>query len=523
LEDRQRVVWSYVALLIAVAAAYAPALDNGLVWDDRIYILENAAVQGAHWAELVAEPVGNFHRPVVFLSFALEFLFTRGSPALLHLTNLILHGVVACLVLAAAVALGAPRGVALAAALLFALHPVQSEAVLYVSGRTDVLAAGFGLGALLLHARASGWSGTAERRFAFPGALACFALSLGSKESAALLPLALVVGDRLFERRRARSTRADYLRWSAYACTLAAYAAWRGSLEGEPLLVAAPGDLLEMLERLSGALAAITSYASLLVFPVGLHLERFVSSGTFWSWGAGLVLVACWLAGALWARPPIRFWLAWAAAAYLLTANLIPVYPGLPAGNVFAPEHFLYLPSTGLFVAVALAAATRLSTRAAAAVLSLALLVFAGILYDRAQDWRDEEALYAHTLAYSPDSARVRLNLGNLYLGRGETGHAAAQFAAGLTAHPDDPDLLTNAGLAWLSLGRFAAAEHALQRVVEIEPDDAQAWANLGAVYGTTGRFDAARRAYENALRRDPSNADAQAGIRILEGITPTP
>jgi tetratricopeptide (TPR) repeat protein len=140
-----------------------------------------------------------------------------------------------------------------------------------------------------------------------------------------------------------------------------------------------------------------------------------------------------------------------------------------------------------------------------------------------AQDWRDEEALYAHTLAYSPDSARVRLNLGNLYLGRGETGHAAAQFAAGLTAHPDDPDLLTNAGLAWLSLGRFAAAEHALQRVVEIEPDDAQAWANLGAVYGTTGRFDAARRAYENALRRDPSNADAQAGIRILEGITPTP
>jgi Flp pilus assembly protein TadD len=152
----------------------------------------------------------------------------------------------------------------------------------------------------------------------------------------------------------------------------------------------------------------------------------------------------------------------------------------------------------------------------------MVLLAFAGILHDRARDWRDEEALYTHTLAHTPESARVRLNLGNLYRERGETERAAAEFAAGLAAHPDDPDLLTNAGLAWLSLGRFESAERALQRVIETEPDDAQNWANLGALYGTTGRVGAARRAYVESLIRDPFNTDARAGMRILEPAGPS-
>jgi hypothetical protein len=520
LGDRRRIVLSHAVVLLAVAAGYAPSLGSELVWDDRIHIVGNSAVEEARWSELLSAPVGNYYRPLVFASFALDFALGGGTPALFHLTNLILQGVVSCLLLAAAVALGAPRGAALAAALLFALHPVQSEAVLYVSGRPDLLAAGFALGALLFHARAAGWLGAAGGRLAFPAALGCFALSLGCKESTALLPLALAVGDRLFERPGGREGRADLPRWAAYAVALAAYALWRVGLDGEPLVLAAPPDLAA---GLAGVSAAVAGYARLLVLPAGLHLERFVSGGTPWIWGAGLVLVACWLAGALRSTPPVRFWLTWAAAAYLPVANLIPVYPGLPPGTVFAPEHFLYLPSTGLCVAASLTLAPRLPPRAAVAALGLTLLVFVWILYDRTQDWRDEEALYTHTLEHAPESARVRLNLGNLYLERGEARGAVDQFAAGLAAHPDDPDLLTNAGLAWLSLRRFAEAERALRRVVEIEPDEAQGWANLAALYGTTGRTLAAGRAYAEALRRDPANADARAGMRILEGMIPSP
>ncbi len=550
--DKQRIVLSYAsyaAVLLAVAAGYASSLGNELVWDDRIHILESPAIRDARWLELFGAPVGSYYRPLAFASFALDFALGGGSPAVFHLTNGMLHALVSCLVLFVATALGASRGAALAAALVFALHPVQSEAVLYVSGRPDLLAAGFGLAALFFHAlaagwhslaagwhslaagrharaagghslaagghaRAAGWLSVAGRRFAFPAALVCWGLALASKESAVGLPLAFAVGDRLFARPRGGAIRTDLLRWASYAVALGAYAAWRVGRVGDPLVVAMPDDLPAAL---AGALAAVASYARLIVLPVGLHLERFVSGGHFWLWGPGLLLVAGWLFAVLRGAVATRFWLIWAAAAYLPLANLVPVYPGLPAGTVFAPEHFLYLPLTGICVAASLAVAARIPSGISAAALAVVLLLFLGILQDRAQDWRTEEGLFTHTLEYSPASARVRLNLGNLYLARGEIARAADQFQRGLDASPNDPDLLTNAGLTWLSLRRDAAAERALQRVVEIDPDDPQSWANLAALYGTTGRIDAARRAYAEALRLDPENRDAQAGSTILE------
>jgi tetratricopeptide (TPR) repeat protein len=511
-----RALLPYLILVLAVAAGYAPSLANDLVWDDRIYILEHPPVREARLGEILTRPIGSYYRPLVFATFAIEAVASDAAPALFHLTNLTLHAAVACLLFAAASALGASRAAACAAALLFALHPVQSEAVLYVSGRTDVLASAFGLGALLLHARARGWRGPAVGAGARWGAAICFALALGCKESAASLPLALVAGDRIFAGSDGRPLRRDLLGLAPYLGVLAGYALWRWSLQGEGLAIE---PLEELGPRLRGALAALTSYAGLLLLPLDLHLERFVSDSPAWRWLGGLALATLGLLAAWRARPAVRFWLAWAAVAYLPTSNLLPVYPGLPAGTVFAPEHFLYLPSTGLAAAAVLAAEPRLPRRVAAIGLAVVLAAFLGLLHQRASDWRDEETLYAHTLARSPASARIRLNLGNLYLARGETERAAAQFQAGLARHPDDVDLLTNAGLAWLALGRFAAAEVVLHRAVALSAGDAQAWANLGALYGTSGRLEEARRAYGAALARDPANADALEGMRILDEL----
>jgi tetratricopeptide (TPR) repeat protein len=510
---------AFLMLPVAVALGFGPALRNDLVWDDRIHILENPAVREAHWGEIATQPVGSYYRPVVFATFALEARAMGVAPPVFHATNLALHALVAILLFCAASSLGAGSGAALAGSLLFALHPLQSEAVLYVSGRTDVLGAAFALAALWLHLRSAGWRGAPALRHARVGAALCFGLSLGCKESAAALPLAFAVGDRMFASGR-RGPLAGLLRLWPYVLVLVAYAGWRASLPGVGLALAGPSDATA---RIATALAALADYARLLVLPVGLHLERFTSSEPLWRPLAGLSLLGLALAGAWRARPEIRFWLAWAVFAYLPTSNLVPVYPGLPPGVAFAPEHFLYLPLTGLSMALALAAAPRLGPRVVAAGLTAVLVVFVLILHDRARDWHDEETLYTHTLAYAPESARVRLNLGNLLLSRGETERAASEFEAGLAYHPDDADLLTNAGIVWTSLGRFEAAERALLRAAAVDSSDAQVWANLGALYGTTGRWGEARAAYASALARDLENADARAGLRILEGIAAPP
>jgi tetratricopeptide (TPR) repeat protein len=505
----------FLVVCLAIAAGYGPAVSNEFVWDDRIHILENPAVREARWLEIATQPVGSYYRPVVFATFALESRFAGAAPSVFHATNIALHALAACLLFATAASLGAGRGVALAGSLLFALHPVQSEAVLYVSGRTDLLAAVFALGALLLHARGAGWSGAPAFRVARFGAAICFAFALGCKESVASIPLAFAVGDRIFGP-EGRPWRAGLLGLWPYAIVLLTYAGLRASLGGEGLEIAA---LHEGAARLAAALAALADYARLLVVPVGLHLERFAADEPAWRALVGLALIACAGACSWQAGPSVRFWMAWAALAYLPTANLVPVYPGLPAGVVFAPEHFLYLPSAGLLMALSLAAAPRVGLGRAGVALAAVLLVYAVILHDRARDWRDEETLFRHTLAYTPESARVRLNLGNLHLARGETQLAATEFEAGLEHHPDDTDLLTNAGIAWMSLGRFAPAEQALRRAVSLDPDDAQTWANLAALYGTAARWDEARQAYANALARDPRNADARQGLRKLENL----
>jgi tetratricopeptide (TPR) repeat protein len=508
----------FLLVPVAVAVGYGPAARNDLVWDDRIHILENPAVREARWLEIATRPIGSYYRPVVFASFALEAAAVGAAPPVLHTTNLVLHAFAAGLLLAAALALGAGHRAALAGSLLFALHPVQSEAVLYVSGRTDVLAGVFALGALLLHGQAAGWRDASPPRGARFGAALCFALALGCKESAAVVPLAFAYGDRLFSGSRRRSLRAVLLGVWPYLLVLALYLGWRASLPGEGLVLAGLDDAPA---RVTAALAALADYAGLLILPVGLHLERFVSAEPAWRALVGLLLLLAALACAWRAAPMLRFWMAWAALAYLPTSNLVPVYPGLPAGVVFAPEHFLYLPSMGLLMAFALAAAKRLGPRPAVGALAAILAVYAVLLHDRARDWRDEETLYRHTLSFAPESARVRLNLGNLLLARGETQPAAVEFEAGLVHHPEDPDLLTNAGIAWMSLGRYGQALRALRRVVSLEPGDAQAWANLAAVYGSTRRWAEAREAYVKALTLDSANPDARAGLRMLEAFTP--
>lgn len=502
-----------VVVCLAVAAGYGPGVGNELVWDDRIHVLGSPAVREARWQEIATRPVGSYYRPVVFATFALEAGLAGAAPSVFHATNVVLHASASCLLLATALALGAGRGMALSGSLLFALHPVQSEAVLYVSGRTDVLAAVFALGALLLHARGAGWSGRVSLPFARLGAALCFALALGCKESVAAIPLAFAVGDRWFG---SEGWRAGLRGLWPYAGVLLAYAGLRASLPGEGLDIAAlqAGGL-----RPAAALAALADYARLLVVPVGLHLERFASAEPGWRVLAGAAVFAGLLACAWRAGPFVRFWMVWSALAYLPTANLVPVYPGLPAGVVFAPEHFLYLPWAGLAMTLAPAAAPRVGPRVAVVALTGVLLAWTVVLHDRARDWRDEETLFRHTLAHAPESARVRLNLGNLYLARGQTRRAAAEFDAGLAHHPEDTGLLTNAGIAWMSLGRYAPAEQALRRALSLEPDDAQTWANLAALYGTTGRWEEARRAYANALARDPANADAREGWRRLEKL----
>src|SRR6185503_13123674 len=164
--------WRAAATVALAAACYGNTLLNDFVWDDRL-----SAVAAADVGTVLKQRTGPYYRPVVMFSFLVDRAAWGTSAFGFHLTNLLAHAGVGFLVGELALVLGATPGAALAASLLFVAHPVQTEAVSYVSGRTDVLCALFVLGALLVWRRA--------RRAADGWAIASAALvlaALGCKE-----------------------------------------------------------------------------------------------------------------------------------------------------------------------------------------------------------------------------------------------------------------------------------------------------------------------------------------------------
>ncbi len=445
------------AVAATVAALYGATLGHELVWDDR---LTAAAATNARRA---LAPTGAFHRPLVMLSFALDHALWGGAAWGFHLTNLVLHAAVSWTVGALAVALGTGGGAALAASLLFAAHPVQTEAVTYVSGRTDVLCALFVLLALLAWRRArqaaDGWA---------VAAAAAFAAALLSKEAAVLVPLVLLVPG--------AHPAPDPPRPVLPLAVAGLWIAWFAA--STPLAPSTSG----LAARLPAMAGMLLDYARLLLWPSDLHLERFVAVPG-WSVPAALAawlgvgVIAAALAALAWRAPGGAVLLALAATAYAPVSGLIPVYRAVADRVLFAAEHFLYLPLAGLMPLLAGAWAVRAAlvpgrrARAGGPVLVAALLAAWGwVVVDRNRDWRDEKTLFRHTVAFDPPTARVWYNLGNLELAAGEAAEAERLYRAALARAPTDAVVHWNLGIALQRQGRTADALAHYREATRLDP-----------------------------------------------------
>jgi hypothetical protein len=444
--------WRAAAIVALAAACYGNTLANDFVWDDRLTAVAPADP---------TKRTGAYYRPVVMLSFAVDRAVWGERPAGFHLTNLLAHAGVGWLVGAFAQALGAVPGAALAASLLFVAHPVQTEAVSYVSGRTDVLCALFVLAALLAWRRARG----ALDRWAVVTAALTLA-ALGCKETALLVPLVLLVPGASPAAHPPRP-------WLPIAVALAWAIGWT--------VTAAEGTTLGGLGARLPAVAAIAvDYARLLAWPSDLHLERFVavpgrSAGVVLAmWAAVVVLLGALVALALRTRTLVA--LALALATYLPASGVVPVYPAIADRALFAAEHFLYLPLCGLVPLLVLGARRALPPAVAAGLVVALVAVWTPVTIARNRDWRDERTLFTQTLRYDPPVARVWYDLGNVRLADGDPVEAERLYRAALARAPRDGAIHLNLGIALQRQGRGVEASAAYAEAVRLDPTLARAF-----------------------------------------------
>lgn len=520
-----------VALVALSCLVFSPALRGDFVSDDRNAIVSNGYVTGgvgtseifsnySWWGSERADAPG--YRPLVTWSFARTYDRHGLSVYPYHLTNLLLHGLVGWLVFLLAGRLGATTAGATGAAALFVVLPIHAEAVAWVVGRAELLAAAGFAGSLLavIDFRENG--GLA--RPALAGTL--LAAGLLSKENAITLlacPVFLAVLYPSAESGSLRGASRDLAALGALLLGVAAYFAARATAEG-PFFPDYRADLLDnplsaagAWAQTAGALSILGRYLVLTVWPARLSIDySYDATGigpAFLGDTYAVVAVAA-LAGFGWIgyrtyrdRPIVAFGLLAAAAAYSIVSNTV-----LSIGTLMG-ERLFYLPTLGLCLAVSPlfdTVARAFTPRSAALVLSVPLVAYAAVSYQRAEVWKSPVALFESAAAAYPRSARAHMELGSAYGAAGRTAEAEAALEEAMEIHPEYGAAAYNLGNLYARSGRYDDAVRTYDTALRHSPSLVQAWYNLGLVYGLQNRPQDAAQALGRAAEIAPNDPLSQ-------------
>ena len=512
-------------VLLAAMLPYLNSLTADFAFDDVFIIRDNPAVQLQPAADLLVYvyPQGALYRPLTMLTYAANATLSP-QPFGFHLVNVLLHALVSLAVLLLALRLlGAPLA-AVGAALLFAVHPVHSEAVTNVVGRAELLAALGVLSALLAFAQArrdprrGGWW-TAV-------ALAAFAAGMLAKESAITgLGLLAVLDWQLTPAARWRQRLVAL--WP-YALVALAYLALRVAVVGSLALPQAPQVLdnplatVDAATRLRTAVIVGWRYLALLVAPLHLSADysfNQIPLATGWSdarFLAGLA-VLCSLATAVLvlARrlPRLAVAALFAVMPLALTANVL-----FPIGTIMG-ERLLYLPSVGWCLACGLGLGAALTYRpqVAACAAALLLLAFAARTWLRNDDWQDDGTLFAATLLDAPDSAKAHYNAGVALQAEQNLDAAMTEYRRALDICPTYANAALGIGNIYALRQIDAGAISWYERTLDLAPDFANAHLQLGLVRLGRGEFDSAEAAFTTGLQSEPNNLMLLVGMSSVQ------
>jgi cytochrome c-type biogenesis protein CcmH/NrfG len=503
----------------AACAAYINALDNPFVYDDHDTVVANASLVDLSNVRflLIYSPF----RPVINLSYALDRALWGLAPFGYHLTNLALHAIAVVLLFAllrrlfedARVATRADV-LAFAGAALFAVHPLQSEAVAYVSGRSELMCAVWFMAAVLF-ARAAMLSGSRARG---AGAIVCGLLAIASKETGLMLPLVVLAYDWLL-----RPGGEEARRWRFWRLYVPAFVLLGGFTMYRLLVMGSFTRTTTPLLNLLTQAVVIWRYLGLLIWPWGQSIMHAVHRATSvfdvagWVALTGLAGVC---AGAVFLRrshPPVTLGIVWFLAVLAPSSSFIALREGMA-------EHRLYLASAGIFMAIAATlspwlvrdeAVPRL-TRAGAAALTAVLTVLFILTVMRNQVWSSPVSLWAEATVRAGGMWEPHYALADSLREKGDCSAALPEYRAVVALRPDHRDAFTNMGICLAQTGQLEDAERAFRRVLEIDPAFPRGYTNLGALALVAGDTTRARDYYREAIAQDPDNVLARMQLSSI-------
>jgi tetratricopeptide (TPR) repeat protein len=486
-DPRKARIFMVICVALASVLVYANSLGNKFAYDDVVIIEQRESAHGVeNIPDLISEPywvedyfAGGIYRPLTMASFALDWSIWNGNPFGLHLVNVVLHAAVSAL-LALFLLLFFPWWAALAGGLVFAVHPIHTEAVANIVGRAELLTALFVIIACMVYVRAVR-SGRISAG-AIAAIAVCYALASFSKEIGVVLPGLLLATDLPLWSRGQGPTLKAYVRsrlslFSVLTATLLVVFAARWAVLGAA--VESVPDLTFALDhsfttRLFTMARIWPRYFELMVLPLEMSadyspaivlpevgLTALGALGFLALFGSLAIAIAAYRRA-----PEFSMALAWAAIAILPVSNLIIT------SEIVLAERTLYLPSVAVSIVVALALVKVVPARRSLLVAGLAVwLVGLSIVTVRRNPvWYNTHTVFEDLRQKHPESVRLLYALALDYHKRGEWDQARQYFDMWMEIWPHHAPWLGQYAAALGDYGEFEKADSMVTMAIRLKP-----------------------------------------------------
>ena len=494
---------------------YINTLQNDFVYDDGDFIVDNLSIRNINNISQFFTSKGTFshegnfiiYRPVVTLGFALDYLVWKLNPFGYHLPNILFHILNGLLVYILMEMILGSSLAAFITALFFSIHPVQTEAVAWISGRGNVLSLFFFLLSFYSFVRFR----REKRNKYYYMSLILFIAALLCKEMAITLFIMLVIYDIYYRTEEAKKPSGNIKIYVPFIITAILYMLLRYFVLGrQSQTVFWGGSFINTMLTMAKSLV---QYIFLFILPVNLNVGPDVVRVATSVLEPGVLISIIILAGlaatAVYSYRRIKgvsFGIVWFLVALIPVSNLIPI-------DALYAERFMYLPSIGVFMVAGVLISRIKREKAISIIILVFIITYSFLTIRRNFEWKDSITLWTSTLRVFPDSKKALVNRSIAYLRKGQLEKAQARkvFPGNKPKKGfyNVTDIYIKRGNANMEKGFYNRAIDSFNRALEIDPDNSILYNCRGLAYGKKGLNKEAMENFNRAIELNPYNYEA--------------
>ncbi len=519
-------------IIIITFTVFFPCLRNGFVnWDDDVYIIKDTVMQNLSWQNVktifTSSQFSNYH-PLSRISYALEYHFFKQEPFIYHLNNLILHLFNCMLVFWFILLLSENIFISFVTAILFGIHPLHVESVVWVSERRDVLYSLFFLSALISYL----YYLKTEIKKCYYFSLGLFVLSLLSKAMAITLPFILIFIDYFFNNKTGRSSLKNKAPFFIITILLSIVTFTIRIQEGNMLIK----NIFNFYHNIIAACFSLSFYLNKMLIPIKLaciypyHYSdiNFFHRISFFSFSPLIILLVCTVILRKYSKKII-----FGAIFFIIT--IFPVIHLIPSSGAISvvSDRYFYIPSIGLFYIFAFVL-YRIYTKKhkyERLIKPLIQIILIGIIsalsiltYNRCQVWKSSIIFWNDILRKYPNIAIAYNQRGLLFLDNGEYDKAYRDFKNAIEISSKDQYITfksdkyyyLNLGNCYRAMGRNNDALVTFEQALKLYPNFDEIYFNIANIYDSLGDIDKAILFYKKTLQINPKHVLAHNYLGAL-------